>query len=240
MTALIIIGCIVLFFALILSITPKVNIIYEDEFRLRVGIGFLMLTVVPKKKKKEPQADAEEFTYKKHQKRLEKDRKAALKKKKKDEAKAAKKAAKKAKKAKEKIKNAEEAAKKASETEEDESGESKLEGILELVKAVLALIPYATKQFHTEIKSLKITVGGKDPEITGKRYGRISLLAGLIIDTLENHTAMKRLKPGQAVCNADFLSEKTKIAVNISISVSLFSLVKIGVKFLIAYIRTQM
>ena len=66
---------IVLFFALLFSLHLKVFIELEDKLKLRVGYGPVIITLSPKKKKKIKLSD---FTYKKHQKRLEKERKKAL------------------------------------------------------------------------------------------------------------------------------------------------------------------
>ena len=81
---------IILLFALIFSLFIKAEIIYRNEsgFGLKAGAGPVMITVTPKKKK---EINLKDYSYKKFQKRLEKEKKkkekAALKKAKKEKAK---------------------------------------------------------------------------------------------------------------------------------------------------------
>ena len=77
MTALYIILAIVLFFALILSLRAKVFIAQTDTLRLRVGVGPVILTLIPQKRKNVKISD---FTYKKHKKRLLAEKKKAARK----------------------------------------------------------------------------------------------------------------------------------------------------------------
>ena len=69
---------IVLFCVLIGAIPLRVRIRLEDEFTVLAGIGSLVLFRTPAKKKP---VNLRDFTYKKHQKRLQKERAALLKKK---------------------------------------------------------------------------------------------------------------------------------------------------------------
>ena len=93
MTVLIVLGAIVLFFVVLFSLNLKLDAKIADETVIRAGLGPIMLTLTPKK---ERQLDPKDFSYKKHQKRLEKDRKKALKKADKKRLKDEKKATKKA------------------------------------------------------------------------------------------------------------------------------------------------
>ncbi len=67
MTAILVILCIVLFFALIFSLRIKLFIRLTDSLLVRAGLGPVIFTLVPQKKKKIKISD---FTYKKHQKRI--------------------------------------------------------------------------------------------------------------------------------------------------------------------------
>ncbi|MBE6599277.1 MAG: hypothetical protein E7638_07545, partial [Ruminococcaceae bacterium] len=71
MTALIIIGIIVLFFSVLFSLNLKLDIAMLDSLTVRAGLGPFWITVHPQKKKT---VDPRDFTWKKHQKRLKKDR----------------------------------------------------------------------------------------------------------------------------------------------------------------------
>ena len=70
---------IILLVGLLLSFHIKIYLHLGDELHLRAGLGPIMLKLAPKKPPKP--IDLRDYTYEKHQKRLEKDRKAALKKK---------------------------------------------------------------------------------------------------------------------------------------------------------------
>ncbi|MBQ2999095.1 MAG: hypothetical protein IJD64_01400 [Clostridia bacterium] len=56
MTALIIIGCILLFFVFLLSLKATITIAYTDEVTLSVRVLFLKIKILPKKEKKGPRS----------------------------------------------------------------------------------------------------------------------------------------------------------------------------------------
>ena len=60
MTALIVIGCIILFFALILSLKAKITVVYDGEVALFVKVLFIKIKILPKKKKLKQQQKKQE------------------------------------------------------------------------------------------------------------------------------------------------------------------------------------
>lgn len=216
MTAIYIILGIVLFFALILSLRIKLFIRLTDELRVRAGLGPVILTVVPSKKKK---VDIRDFTYKKHQKRLEKDKKIAQRKAEKKAERDAKK-----QKAKEIKKQAEEA---ASATESESP--KKLAAVFDILSFIFEEFPKLASYIKTEINMLNITVGGKDAAETAKKYGVICTITSCLVELLDNKTSLKKIKPNSISVNADFLSEKTAFRLDIGIKLSLFSILRVGV-----------
>ena len=70
MTFLIVLGAIVLFFVLLFSLNLKLDIALFDEVTVRAGLGPVMFTLSPKKART---VNPDDFSYKKHQKRLKKD-----------------------------------------------------------------------------------------------------------------------------------------------------------------------
>lgn len=207
---------IVLFFALLFSMHLKVFIELEDKLKLRVGYGPVIITLSPKKKKKVKISD---FTYKKHQKRLEKERKKALKKSVKQAEKAEKK--RQAKLLKEEAETA------AKATEEAVEG-NKLGSILELIKFVLAELPVFASYIKTDIRRLHITVGGKDADKIARSYGTISALCANLVELLNSKTKMKQLRPGAVGVAADFVAPKTTYKLKLSFRLRLFSIVRVG------------
>jgi hypothetical protein len=115
MTFLWVLVGIILFFALLGAIPLRLRIQLEEQFALSAGIGAIPLFRMPKMPKP---VDLRDFTYARHQRRLEKEHNARLKKKQKKQKKNEKKQLKKdtaADKANDVQKTAEDAGKKESE-----------------------------------------------------------------------------------------------------------------------------
>ncbi len=218
MTALLILGGIVLFFALLLSLNLKLDIAMLDEVTIRGGVGPVMLTLSPKKKRV---VDPRDFTYKKHQKRLEKDRKIAEKRAEKKRRKAE------TKEAKQRLDEQEKSsAKDALETADRKK--FPIGFVLALVKFVLDELDVFAGYFRTEIVALHVTVGGKDAAAVGKNYGYLSQSAAYLVEFLRCKTRMKRLKADAVKVEADFLREKTVYRIHIRLRLPLFGIVKVG------------
>lgn len=218
---------IVLFFALLLSLHLKVYLVLDDKLHLRAGLGPVMFTLAPKKKKTVRLSD---FTYEKHQKRLAKE---ALR----QEKKSAKKAARDAKK-KEAQSLTEQAKNAAAETEEEKSS-LKLSAILELIQFVLEEWPKFCSYVKTDVRRLHVTVGGKDADQTARTYGKIAALTSLLVELLYHKTDMRKPKPGAVDVRADFLAEKTRFHLNLRFRLRLFSIVRVLCHTLVWFIRQK-
>ncbi len=226
---------IVLLLALIFSLRIKVYIRLEDELRVRAGLGPVVLTVVPSKPKKP--LDEKDFTYKKHQKRLENDRAAAKKK-------AEKQAAKKAKKdeqaaAKKKARKLAEEAEAASKNPDESKASDKLETILSLVGFGVGELGKLASWLHTDIKRLDITVGGSDAASIALNYGKISAAAAILMELLDHKTALKNRPRREVAVRADFLAEKTVFKVDMSFKLRLVSFLRIALHALVWFIRLK-
>ncbi len=211
MTALYIILAIVLFFALILSLRAKVFITQTDTLRLRFGVGPVILTLIPQKRKNVKISD---FTYKKHKKRLLAEKKKAARK------------AEKAKKNKKHDKLSGEI-KKAEEQSGGSAGD-KLSAVLEIVKFIFEEFPRLASYLKTEIRLLKISVGGDDAAGIAEKYGAVCALTSCLIELIDNKTSLKRMREDSVSVTADFLSEKTVIMIDISLKISIFSILRVG------------
>ena len=226
---------IVLFFALIFSLRIKVYIRLEDELRIRAGLGPVVLTVVPSKPKK-PLRE-KDFTYKKHQKRLEEDRVRAAKKAEKAAAKKAAKAEKAAQK-KKAAQLAKEAADAAKNPDESRASD-KIETILSLVSFGVGELGKLASWLHTDVKRLEITVGGPDAAAIALNYGKISAAAALLIELLDHKTSLKNRPKREVLVRADFLAEKTVFKADMSFKLRLVSFLRIGIHALIWFIRLK-
>ncbi len=211
----------------ILSMRLKIYIRMTDVFGLRAGLGPIVLTLAPSKPKKP--VDLADFTYEKHQKRLQKERLRAKKKSEKAEKKKQAKAL------------AEEAAK--AEAAVSETGEEvkklTLDAILDIVEFVLEELPRFASYIHTEVRMLDITVGGKDAADCAKKYGIIAQSVSYLLEMLDNGTAMKPIKPETIAVSADFLATKTVYKLDIRIRLRLFSIVRVGFHTLVWFIKSK-
>ena len=216
MTALYIIALIVLFFALILSLRVKLYIRQTDSLKIRAGVGPVVLTLLPKKQKKVKISD---FTRRKHAKRLIREQKLS-------EKKASKKAARDAK--KKKTENLSGEIKK-SENASSADVAAKINGVLEIIKFVLDEFPKLASYTITEIKMLNIKVAGSDAADCANKYAATSIITSLLIELLQNKTKMKNIRANAVSVVADFLAEKTQIALDISLKISIFSILRVGI-----------
>lgn len=212
---------IVLFFALVLSLRARIRITLDERFTLRAGLGPVMLTIIPKKEKKQGRKPPKlsDFSYKKHLKRLEKDRRAEEKKSAKERAKQEKKLAKKAK----------SIADKASETaERKKSVVDKLSDVFALVRFILNELSRLASYIHTDVRRLSITVGSPDAAKTAEIYGAVSAASFALLELLGAKTAMKPMLDGAVAVKADFLACEMSVSLDIRMSVSIFSVVRVG------------
>lgn len=217
MIVLYILLAIILFIALLLSFNLKFYIKLEDEVTIHAGLGPIVLQLAPKKPQKP--VDLSDFTYEKHQKRLAKERRAA-------EKKAAKKSAKDEKKRRQKA--LEEKSQQTADAVNEAADENKLASIIELLSFIFEELPKFFSYFHTEIRMLDITVGGKNADSIARNYGKISALVSLLIELLDSKTRLKKMKPDSVQVRADFISEKIKYRLHIRIKLRLFSIVRVG------------
>ena len=214
----------------ILSMRLKIYIRMTDTFGLRAGLGPVVLTLAPAKPKKP--VDLKDFTYEKHQKRLQKEQARARKKAEKAEQK---------KQAKALAKEAEKTAREEAAAEENGESVKKftLEAIIGIIEFVLEEFPRFTSYIHTEIRMLDITVAGKDAADCAKKYGIIAQLTSYLLEILDNGTALKPVKADAVAVRADFLAAKTVYKMDIRIRLRLFSIVRVGFHTLVWFIKTK-
>ena len=223
MIALYIILGIVLLIALILSLRAKLFLRLDGSLSVRGGVGPVILTLLPKKERiknrRRPRLSA--FSYRKHQRRLRRDSEKQARKDEKARLKAEKK---RLKKKKEKIiDEAEKTAKKA-----EKSPAEKIEAIFELISFILDEFPRLASYIRTEVRELKINVGSPDAAKTAELYGGICAVSSALLELLDCKTRLKAYDSGDVAVNADFFSEKTSAVADITMAISLFSIVRVG------------
>lgn len=202
MTALIVIGCIILFFAFILSLKAKITLEYADELALTVRVLFIKVKILPKKEKKNkgPHSMSEQKA-KKIKKRLEKKlEKKRLKKRKKAEKKKQKKAL-----------AAQQPKKKRS-----------LDEILDMISMVKDILTTTLKKFFSHLRvdlaRLHVTVATGDAATTAIYYGIICDALTHLLPVLESLKGFDTPKARDLSVDVDYLSESITADVKISMS----------------------
>ena len=198
MTALIVIGCIILFFAFILSLTAKITVEYNDEVSLYVRVLFVKIKIFPKKNKKRGPHSMSERKAAAIKERLAK--------------KAEKKRLKKLKKAERK-----------KERQKGRPNRRRTLGeILEMIESVKDIVGAATKTFFSHLRidlaQLHITVASDDAATTAIYYGIICDALTHLLPLLEATKGFDTPKAKDISVNVDYLAEHITADVKISLS----------------------
>ena len=203
MTALIVIGSILLFFALILSLRAKITVEYNGEVVLTLRVLFFNIRILPKKQKRSgPRSmsakKAERLKRKLEKKAQKKREKSLLKKQKKQEKKAQK--------------------KKGAKKERKLSLSDVLD-IMGLVKdALSAVVKTFFGHLRIDLARLHVNVATGDAASTAIAYGAISDALTHLFYVLESVKGFDLPDTQDVSLNADFLSEKTEVDIKISFS----------------------
>lgn len=219
--ALKIIGIIILFFALLLSLKATVTVEYTGEVALFVRVLFIKLRILPKKAKKRPRSMSRRKAMK---------LKAALEKK--EAKKRAKKAKKKAEKAEKKAAAAKDSAKKEKKSPQE---------IMDIVSLVCHLTRAVVGKFfgHLRIKlaRIRLNIGTGDAAATAIVYGAVTQSINVLFPLLEGIKTVS-LPVGKDICiNADFTAEETEIDIKISFSLRVWHLFHVAFAALIQMIK---
>ncbi len=192
---------IIAFFAFLLSLKANVRLEFKDEMILWISVLGIKIKILPGK---EPNPiDHKEYTYKKHQKRLEQKRLAEQKKSEKKKSKAA---AKKKKKEERKAETKEQ--KKARKNHPKRS----ISDWINIGVGVLAVFfEKFTGHFHIKVARLKVNVATGDAASTAIMYGVVVQSVAYVIELLQRITNVDGLEKADISVNADYLSEKTSL-----------------------------
>lgn len=211
---------------ILLSLNIKLYLKFGATTQVRAGIGFIVLPLVPSKKKKIKLSD---YSYKNFQASREKEKKQQLKK------------ALKAKKKAEKKNKSTEVKEKAENVVKDDKGtaESKLLSISEILEFVTNEFPRLASRIKIKINRFIVKVGGNDSAKIALDYGKLEAVVSLIMELLDNKTSLSPIKKNTVLVYADFLSEKTSLEADISIKISVFSIVRTGISAIIMLIRSM-
>lgn len=202
MTALIVIGCILLFLVLLLSLKVTLTFMYSDELVLYVRVLFVKIKILPKSKKK---SGPHSMSARKAEKIKNKLAKKAEKKRLKAEEKRKKKQAKK-------------------ELEEKEPKQKKsLSEVLDIIRMITDTSKKATKTFfghlRVDVAKLHVNVATGDAATTAIAYGAISEAAFYLFEVLEPLDGVSMPDRKNVSICADFLSDSFTADIKISLSI---------------------
>ncbi len=209
MTALIVIGCILLFFWLIGMLRANVTLAYDGQVTVKIRVLFVSIPITPKKQKKPPNPN--KYSPEKYRKMLEKAAKKAEKKQQKSDRKAEKK----------KKKNTDPdttlvkvgASKSGAAKGGKKKKKKSVSDILGLVGQVLGALQGLFKSFgkHLRIEAvrMKITVASEDAAKTALLYGAVCQSVAYLVEILSAITNFKAKHREKISVEADFLSEKS-------------------------------
>ncbi len=209
MTALMIIGCILLFFVFLLSLKATITIAYADEVTLSVRVLFLKIKILPKKEKKK---GSHSMSPKKAQKIRAKARKKAQKKR---EAALAKAEAKKQKK---------EAAKK-----KPKKSMREILDIISMVRSIAAeVIRRFFKHLRIDVARVRVKVATGDAATTAVAYGAACTALNILLPVLCEVKNFSMPHEKDFSVEADFLGDTPTLDVKISFSLRVWHLFSVA------------
>ena len=216
--ALYIIGGIILFFALLLSLRAVVTLSYSEELSLDVRVLFLKIRILPKKQGGKRIRSMSRKKSLRIRRQLEEKRKkereeARLKKEKKDAEKGTKK-------------------------------KKTLSDILDIVDLVVSLLKTVLKKFfghlRVDVKRFKINVATGNPATTAIAYGAASAAISNMLEPLMNNKNVRGLKRADIDISCDFLSDAPSADIHLSFSLRVWQALHIGIAALMTFIKSKL
>lgn len=221
MTALAVIGAIVLFFVFLLSLKGTLTIAYSEELEMTLRVLFIKIRLYPQKKKKYPQS----MSKRKASKRLRKLKKKEDKKKEK-------------KKAKQLQKEQKKQEAKEGKTEKKKRSPSE---ILDIIALVAKLIKNVVGNFfghlRIDLARIRIKVATGDAAMTAIAYGAICQGVNVIFPLIDEIKTVKTPQNRDIDVSADFCSDESEIDVKISFSLRVWHLFHIAFAALGEFIK---
>ena len=214
---LLILLALLLLLIFLLSLKVGVEIKYDQNVKVRLKLGIFRYTLSPKKKKA---LRISSYSYKKHQKRLQKARD-------KEEA--------------DRLKRIEKEKEKARKKREEEAHpKEKTYSIFALIRMGIYLLkripPRFFRCFSVKIHSLHIKVATGDAAKTAIRYGYISQGTAYLLALLEQTTHLHRSAYKNTSVDADFLASSTKASAHVTIAIRPIRLIPFGIYSLYHFI----
>lgn len=111
--------------------------------------------------------------------------------------------------------------------------------ILTVAETVKAFFTVFSGHLRVKLARIHITVATSDAAKTAILYGVVSGAAACLVDLLDEITNLSRIQKSSILIEPDFVSEKSNISINITLSISVFGALRTLVKTLFRYIRLK-
>ncbi len=224
MTALIVIGCILLFFIFLFSLKATITIAYHEEVTLSVKVLFFKIGILPKKEKKGSHSMSAKKAQKLRQKQAKKSAKKKDAAKKKADAKAARAA------------------------EHTPKKKKSIADILDIIALVRKLVGEVVRRFfkhlRIDVARLRVKVATGDAASTAIAYGAVTQGLNLLLPLLEQVKNFSLPDVSDLSVEADFLGDAPDIDVKISFSLRVWHLFDVALgaakKFLVHQFKKMM
>ena len=239
MPALIVLGCVVLFFVILFTVRINVRVAMKDDMTLALRVLGIPIKILPKKEKTyNPKDYTLEKIRKRDAKAAEKAAKAAEKKKKKKEEKERKKAEKAAE--LEKLTKEERKALK-------EQKKASRPPITELISLALNVTKLFFSRFfgklHIRVVKLHVRIGAKDAMTAAAIYGLADQSVQYTMEFLRKFCCVDKYSRSDIRIEPDFLIENIAFEFDLNVRVTLGgvlgAVLKAGWKFLVGYIKIK-
>lgn len=222
MIALTVLGAILLFFVLILSLPITLTLTYREAVALRVKLLFFPILRIPGgRKKRGPHSMSVKKAKRIQKKRSEKQQKKEETAKQKRKEKAAKKKAKKEKKKKEKM------------TE-----------ILDLLRLITELIGVVAKKLlksvRIHLKRLKVTVATEDAASTAVAYGAVTGILSTLLPLIQSVKHVTLPKEKEFSVDLDFLSDSPSMDLELSVTLRVGHILGLAISALVTYVKHKL
>lgn len=202
----IIFASVLLFFCLLFLIPIRFCLLYEKDFRITLRVLFLRFSLYPKGKK----VRLWNYSPAALRRRREKARKKALKKRQQEAQKEAK----------------------SKKTAQAEKPRRSFSDIVYTLRVILFILKRTKKSllslFTLHIDRLEATVATGDAAKTAILYGQVAGLFGLIREAAGRYIRWKENTKHMHL-EPDFLAEKSKVSVHITLSTNLFRVLRLGI-----------
>ncbi len=209
MTGLIVFGCILLFFVIILTVKVRVTVEYSDDLRLTVGLWCFKIKILPSKPKKKsgPQSMSKKQALKIRRGLAKKAQKKREKQLKKEE--------------KKKQKNEQKEQKKKNPPDKEKKGLS-LSDILGLIKMAGDVVATLFRTFlghlRVDVARLHVNLAMGDAATTAMAYGAVSNAVYGLFEVLDKLKGFDMPDVKDVSINADFLGESTTLDMKVTVS----------------------